>query len=581
MRYFFVLILLFVFAFNSVAFASLKPRAAADLAAALNQFLDQAEAFGFSGSVLIAVDGKVLVNKGYGLANREKNIAVKANDVFDIGSITKQFTAAAIMKLEMLGKLKTEDLISKYLEGVPADKAQITLHQTLTHTAGFINYSGGDYEVSERDETIKRILAAPLTHKPGTEMRYSNSGYSILAAIVENVSGESYESFLSEQIFKPAGMMNTGYVLPKFDKATLPHAYENDIDLGTALDYKWSPTGPYWNLFGNGGTFSTTGDMYKWYQALQGEKVLSAAAKKKLFTPFLNNYAYGWDVSQTPQGLLITHNGASDNGFNGTVGFYPEKKIFGVVLSNGSRYLDLQIYSDVIMNRIGKIMAGEEFKPLASLNFVKLQPVAYSNIGTYRLENGDEFRITLREGGLLLEPFGQSAAMALGQFPKANPGQLSAINEKAKPVIEGILKKDYTAFKSNIADGATFDRLKGVLEQRISEWEKSDGPIKLLTVAGTVPAWWTDEQMPTTFVNVQMEKRSRLFRLNWKEGKITNIGGAGIPAPILIQMLPTSQTDFLGWQIVTSRPNAVRFSPDGKTVSVTADGRTTIAKKVE
>jgi len=259
----------------------------------------------------------------------------------------------------------------------------------------------------------------------------------------------------------------------------------------------------------------------------------------------------------------------------------PEKKIFGVVLSNGSRYLDLQIYSDVIMNRIGKIMAGEEFKPLASLNFVKLQPVAYSNIGTYRLENGDEFRITLREGGLLLEPFGQSAAMALGQFPKANPGQLSAINEKAKPVIEGILKKDYTAFKSNIADGATFDRLKGVLEQRISEWEKSDGPIKLLTVAGTVPAWWTDEQMPTTFVNVQMEKRSRLFRLNWKEGKITNIGGAGIPAPILIQMLPTSQTDFLGWQIVTSRPNAVRFSPDGKTVSVTADGRTTIAKKVE
>ena len=552
-----------------------------DLASKMESYLEAAAAFGFSGSVLMAVDGKVLVNKGYGMADRSRNIPIRVNDAFDIGSVTKQFTAAAIMKLEMQGKLKTEDLISKYFDNVPADKAEITLHQTLTHTAGFINYSGGDYDVSERDETIKRILAAPLTHKPGTQYAYSNSGYSILAAIVEKVSGQGYETFLSEQLFKPAGMTSTGYVLPKFDKAKLPHAYDAGKDLGTALDYKWSPTGPYWNLFGNGGIFSTTGDMYKWYQALQGEKVLSAAVKKKMFAPFLSNYAYGWSVQDTPQGRLITHNGASDNGFNAVIGFFPDKGTVGIVLSNAGSYFGAGIYSDTVMKKLGRLMAGDDAQ-LPMAKFISSDQASLAKLtGTYRMSSGDGFEVSMIGPRLVIEPVGQSASTALGQFTKLDSPEFTGVNEKAKSIVEGISKKDYGPFKNEIANEAMFDRLKGTLEQRIAAWEKSDGAYQSFQIVGTVPTWWANDLVPATFVKLKFETRSRLFRIHWKEGKITTIGGAGIAAPITIPLQSTSATDFVGWHAVTTRPIEVRFPTDGKKLTIIANGVSTIAQRSE
>lgn len=552
-----------------------------DLKSSVEAYLNNAEAFGFSGSVLLMVDGKMIVHKGYGLADRNRGVPVKADDVFDIGSVTKQFTAAAIMKLEMQGKLKTEDLISKYLDGVPADKAGITLHQTLTHTAGFSQYSGGDYEISERDETIARILKTPRTHTPGVQMRYSNSGYSILAAIIEKVSGQGYETFLAEQLFKPAGMTSTGYVLPKFDKAKLPRAYEAGKDLGTALDHKWSPTGPYWNLFGNGGIFSTTGDLYKWYLALQGEKVLSAAAKKKLFTPNLNDYAYGWDVSKTPMGLLITHNGASDNGFNADFAFYPEKNTVGIVLSNAGTFMDSRIQSGIVLRSLSHMIAGEEVKMPAKAKFAKLDAAARTKLtGKYRMARGDEFHISVYDGAVAIEPFGQSAVAALGQFP-ADDLALAKLNEKAKPIAAALMKKDFAMFKDSVGDAAVFDRLKGVLEQRIAEWEKSDGAYQSFSIGGTGMSWWAGQLQPSTFVRLQFEKQSRLFRFIWNDGKIVNIGGSAIPAPITIPLQPTSATDFAGWHLITTRPIGVRFSDKGSRITVIANGITSTAVRVE
>jgi len=580
MHRFLTFALLFILSIQPVLASGVNRAPTPNLKSSVEAYLNNAEAFGFSGSVLLVVDGKMLVHKGYGIADRTRGVPVKADDVFDIGSVTKQFTAAAIMKLEMQGKLKTEELISKYLDGVPADKAGITLHQTLTHTAGFVNYSGGDYDVAERDETIARILKAPLTHQPGAQMRYSNSAYSILAAIIEKVSGQGYETFLAEQFFKPAGMSSTGYVLPKFDKAKLPRAYEAGKDLGTALDHKWSPNGPYWNLFGNGGIFSTTGDLYKWYLALRGDKVLSAAVKTKLFTPALNNYAYGWDVSKTPMGLLITHNGASDNGFNADFGFFPEKNTVGIVLSNAGSFMDTRIHSSIILDTLGRMLAGETvIKPTKS-KFAKLDAAALTKLsGKYRLENGDEFRVSTFDGRLAIEPSGQSAILALGQFPAEDPA-LSSANEKAKPVAGAIVKKDFSVFKENLADPASFDRLKGAVEQRIAEWEKTDGAYKSFSIEGTGMSWWSGAPQPATFVKIQFEKQSRLFRLHWKDGKIVNIGGAAVPAPITIPLQPTSPTEFVGWHLITTRPIDVQFSADGSKLTVTANGATSTATRV-
>ena len=259
------------------------------IALKVDDYLSRITPFGYSGAFLLAKNGEILLNKGYGMAIRDKGIPSNSETVFCTGSVTKQFTAAGIMKLEMMGKLKTSDPIARYLPDVPPDKKQIPLHYLLTHTSGIGSGEGGDYEVVGRDETVKKILAQPLRSEPGKEFFYSNSGYSLLAAIIERVSGQSYEEFLRANLFLPAGMHLTGYVLPDWKDKVIAHWYVVDEDNGTPLDKPF----PYWNLLGNGGILSTTEDMFRWNRALKGDAILSAEVKKKLWTPFLNEYASG------------------------------------------------------------------------------------------------------------------------------------------------------------------------------------------------------------------------------------------------------------------------------------------------
>jgi CubicO group peptidase (beta-lactamase class C family) len=284
-----------------------------------NQMRQLAEK-GFSGIVFVAKNGRIELNKGYGLANKEKKAPYSAETVFDIGSITKQFTGAAILKLEMRGKLRTTDKITKYFKDVPADKADITLHHLLTHSAGLIDVLGRDYERMTRDELIKKALASKLQSVPGGNHKYSNLGYSLLGAIIEIVSGNSYEPYLQDNLFKPAGMKQTGYVLPKWKPENLAVGYKKDGSRwGTPKDQLWDKDGPFWNLRGNGGILSTAGDLYKWHQALANEKILSKEAKEKYFAPHIAEepggnsfYGYGWVIQKTRRGTnLIWHNGGN------------------------------------------------------------------------------------------------------------------------------------------------------------------------------------------------------------------------------------------------------------------------------
>lgn len=192
-----------------------------EMGKALDEYLRRLEGFGFSGALLVAKDGEIYLSKGYGWADRERRIPVTTETVFEGASLNKQFTAAAIMKLEEQGKLRVEDSISKYFDNVPEDKKTVTLHHLLTHSAGFPNEfgrSGVDYGKNpeqyyyqDRDTFVREILKAPLEYAPGTKAGYSNPSYSLAAAIVEKVSGQSYESFVREQLLVPAGLANTGF----------------------------------------------------------------------------------------------------------------------------------------------------------------------------------------------------------------------------------------------------------------------------------------------------------------------------------------------------------------------------------
>lgn len=291
-----------------------------ELGTKLDSQMQQLAEKGFSGVLFVAKDNQIVLNKGYGLANRESKITYNADTVFDIGSITKQFTGAAILKLEMQGKLRIDDKISKYFKDVPSDKADITIHQLLTHSGGFVDVLGQDYEKQTRDEISQKALASKLRYAPGTKHEYSNLGYSLLGAIIEMVTGKSYERYLHDNLFKPAGMNETGYVIPKWKPENLAVGYKKDGSRwGTPLDQLWDKDGPFWNLRANGGILSTTNDLYKWHLALESEKILSKQAKEKYFAPHIveepggaSFYGYGWVTQKTRRGTrLIWHNGGN------------------------------------------------------------------------------------------------------------------------------------------------------------------------------------------------------------------------------------------------------------------------------
>jgi CubicO group peptidase (beta-lactamase class C family) len=273
---------------------------------------------GASGTVLAANGGEVVYCEGFGMADREADIACRCDTVYDIGSITKQFTATAILKLEQAGELAVTDKLRRFV-AVPTDKDAITLHHLLTHTSGLPAVLGDDYDVLSRDDLLAGALAADLLSEPGRRYAYSNVGYSVLAAIVELVSGTGYEKFLAEHLFAPVGMRWTGYVLPDWDSRDVAVEYgERGERRGRPFDHPWDDDGPYWNLRGNGGVLSTARDMFRWHLALRGEKVLSSKAKRKLFARHVREepagdswYGYGWVILSVEGARVVTHNGGN------------------------------------------------------------------------------------------------------------------------------------------------------------------------------------------------------------------------------------------------------------------------------
>jgi CubicO group peptidase (beta-lactamase class C family) len=311
------------------------------LAARLDACLDQHAHNGFSGSILVAQEGRVILSKGYGLADRSRKTPVTADTVFDICSLSKQFTAAAILKLEMQGQLQVTDPIDKFFAGVPPDKRRITLHHLLTHTAGLPNILGDDSPPNSREEMLREALASKLRFQPGQRWAYSNLGYSLLAAVVELRSGVSLERFLRDNVFEPAGLAETGFRLPDWPPDAIAHGYRRGADLGSPLAHHMAADGPYWNLRGNGGVLSTVGDLYRWHVALQDENVLSQAAKEKYFAPHMREdatdqrfYGYGWTMTTTNRGTKRIGHSGSDGIFRSDFAWYPDENVLLIITSN-------------------------------------------------------------------------------------------------------------------------------------------------------------------------------------------------------------------------------------------------------
>ncbi len=302
----------------------------------IDQFLnEQVKADQFSGAVLIVQDGVILVSQGYGLADRAHNLPNTPQTKFRLASLTKPFTAIAILQLQTQGKLNVQDHIYQYIADCPASWQAITIHHLLTHTAGipdlehFPDYEQTKTIPSTPTQTIARFKDKPLDFQPGTKWNYSNSGYILLGAIIEKVSGKTYETFLQENIFTPLQMVNTGY---EHDKSLLATGYANATAEADLIDMSIP--------FAAGGLYATVEDLYRWDQALDTEKLLPKSLLGAMFTAQAaipnsdgSSYGYGWVIGQQLGHQTIGHNGGIE-GFVASYNRFPADKVTIIVLSN-------------------------------------------------------------------------------------------------------------------------------------------------------------------------------------------------------------------------------------------------------
>lgn len=331
----------------------------------IDNYLSNGTTNGFSGAILVIKEGELIINKGYGLANKNTKTLNNPNTIFDIGSNTKQFTAAAILKLVEQKKVNVTDPLSLYFDKLPIDKQSITIHQLLTHTAGFSESIGRDFDKISQKDFFEKLFASKLLSDPGEKYSYSNTGYSILGRIIELASGQSYEAFLNEHLFTPAGMLQTGYLLPKWDTLQISRGYNrNIIDDGPTITRYQENGNVNWHLKGNGGINATQNDMLLWYKALKTNKILTAESFKKLTTPYASapnsttSYGYGWGVKNSNTDTIrLTHNG-SNGAFAHTIIWYPKKDTYIVYATNAN-----SSKVESIAYVVAKIILDESYVP--------------------------------------------------------------------------------------------------------------------------------------------------------------------------------------------------------------------------
>ena len=288
-------------------------------------------------AVAVIRQGRVVKLQGYGLASVEFNVPVTAETVFEIGSVSKQMTAAGILLLVEDGKIELDAKISQYLPGTPDSWNEVTVRHLLTHTSGIKNYTGLDgFALSrrhKRDSFIKELAAQPLDFPTGTRFNYNNSGYNLLGYIIESVSGKSYWDFMRERIFVPLKMTNTFDRDPQYIIKNRATGYEWN---GTALvgrDYDLT------DVFSAGAIVSTIQDLIKWDAAWRSDTLLKKETKALAWTPAVLRdgasypYGFGWRFSDVRGHRLVAHSGQTA-GFGANISRYTNDDLTVIALTN-------------------------------------------------------------------------------------------------------------------------------------------------------------------------------------------------------------------------------------------------------
>ncbi|HEX4158773.1 MAG TPA: serine hydrolase domain-containing protein [Rhizomicrobium sp.] len=546
----------------------------------VDAYLQRLAGFGYSGAVLIALNGKIILEKGYGLADRSAKTPITPKTLFDIGSLSKNFTAAAILRLEADGKLSVSDNISKYLPRVPPDKREITIHQLLTQTSGISGPDHG-YEAIDKESALRELLATPLDYPPGTKWAYSNAGYVLLAAIVEAAAHMSFQDYLRERIFKPAGLNSTGFwgaQLPPHASGALAKGYD---ERGATIDLEKLSPGT-WNDMGSGMIVSTVEDLYRWQQSLEHCSVVPCAELKKMFTSYHpmppsddyynESYGYGIWVQTLQNRDLRYQHGGDFLAFGAQLNWMPNRKLVIISLCNTRK--DLYPVHRRADRAIADIMRGSPVSEPPG--YVHLsQPQLRRFIGTYALANGELLQIHWRDDHLVIGADGQDATLLLDGHSDARE-DLANNNRTAETLVRSLFAGNDSLLNSA---GWGDQESRNTVHSELQELGKGMGPYQTAKAIGTYVGGMFGK-WDVSLVRVKFANGERVYKLEWDGTKLVSTGtqAPDVAADTVIE--PESETKLVGWNIVTLETFDLTFDPKYRTLSVRSDVGTVKATRV-
>ncbi len=532
-----------------------------EIGANIDRYLSAMESLGFSGAIIVTHGSEVVLREGYGLADRETRRRYTPTTVQTHGSITKQMTGAAILLLESRGELSVDDPIDLYFDDLPEDRQAITLHQLLTHSSGLPGGVGPDEEPIGARAYLDRLMAEPLQFGPGSDYGYSNAGYSLLGMIVERVSGQSYEAFLRDELLVPAGLTETGYLLPEWDRDRLAVGYRNGERWGLVHGRGWLDDGPGWHLRANGGLHTTVDDMHRWLRTVRGQGALSVEATRRWTTGYVDEgssesrYAYGWVVRDTEWGKMINHRGGNLI-FSAEFVWLPERELFFYIQGNTSMIAAYEQRSRLL----AAAFDAEFLMPVLVEPDDGARPEdARERAGNYHVDEGS-LELTADDTRLVARLSGQAVLNAMLNPAEEQRQQFVELNQRTGDAMDRLEAGEEDALKGMVGENEDpVERTRPLLD-RISQISNHFGNLRSLHLIGSfenVPGSRFAEFGPwTTFVYAEFEHWNQYWNLVWNNDG-TYRGNWSGPWPSFI-LIPTAE----------GRYRAVRQEPPWNTVDI-------------
>ena len=524
------------------------------LAARIDSFMTAAASLGMEGTLLVEKDGAVILNKGYGVANRQTGAPATTHTPYLAGSLSKQFTSAAIYKLQEQGRLSVGDSLARWFPDAPADKRRITLDQLLHQTSGLpYQFEGSLFDSLSRDSLAREILGYPLSFAPGERYQYSNPGYNLLGLVIERASGARFNEYLRTAILKPARMTETGFVdePARWVGARRTPSYSGqDPDGPPLLPVRTAP-----RMVGDGSVVTTTGDLWKWERALRANTVLDTVSTRALFLPgpessTTSRYASGWQVVRSQRGTTVIMHEGDIGGFNADMRRLVDEGATIVFLSNSR--VGGRGYREVIPISVTRILFGprQELPPRPA-------PIARSHLDRYRGRwelapgawvdgriEGDAVRLTASSQASISvlagsDSLAQSREAALDLAAAGVADTLlhaggGALDARFHPALVASAHADFFAFWKSMAD-----TLGG------------DVRVDVLGTQSATPVG------ARTYVRLAGARGARVLSLDWVAGRL--IGTEPVPAGGLeLEFMPESEGILARYDLWAGRVVRVR-----------------------